>query len=79
MLKGVLGPDASDADAEASDEASKLDLNRDDQDGVEGAVTMDLAPGGSLNRNHHRGRFSHTRDKEKYHPPAPQKNLYTHE
>ena len=44
MLKGVLGPDASDADAEASDEASKLDLNRDDQDDVEGAVTMDLAP-----------------------------------
>ena len=44
VLKGVLGPDASDADAEASDEASKLDLNRDNQDGVKGAVTMDLAP-----------------------------------
>ena len=44
VLEGVLGPDASDADAEAGDEVSKLNLNRDDRDGVEGAVTMDLAP-----------------------------------
>ena len=44
VLKDVLGSDASDTDAEAGDEASKLDLNWDDQDGVEDAVMMDLAP-----------------------------------
>ena len=44
VLEGVLGSDASDADAEAGDEVLKLKLNRDDRDGVEGAVTMDLAP-----------------------------------
>ena len=48
VLEGVLGPDTSDADTDTGDEASKLNLNREDcRDGVKGAVTKALAPMGS--------------------------------
>lgn len=43
LLEGLLGLDASDTDADISDKASNLNLNWEDRDGVEGAVTMDLA------------------------------------
>ena len=43
VLEVVLGLDASDANADVGDEASKLNLNQDDGGGVEGAVTMGSA------------------------------------
>ena len=46
VLEDVLGPDVSDTEADTGDEVSKLNLNCEDRDGVEGTVTKALAPMG---------------------------------